>query len=417
MKSILGLFSRLPLLAAIIISMTSHVCGAAAYKVLHNFGSGADGFGPYGPPLLDNKGNLYGVTAVGGTGQCSDYGCGTVFALYRSHSGGWKEAILHSFTAGSDGALPWGGLIFDHAGDIYGTVVGDNGLGGKGVFRLSPDSQGWSNTVLYDKGSGPGLLMDNAGNLYGDIGPGDYYGAGAIGKLSSASNGWVYAQLYSYCGPSGCPNGDGEPAPPIWDGKGNLFGTTTDGGIAQPACWTSFGCGVIFEMTPSGDGTWTYHVLHRFASYPTDGQTPYGGLVMDASGNFYGTTEFGGDKTNGTVFKLAFTHGHWKKTVVWDFPDWHEGALPNSTLVVDKAGNLYGIGGGGNQGCGPYTCGVVFKLTPQKTGQWKYSAVHKFSGQDGNFPIGVIVDGKGNLFGTTSAGGTYNSGVAFEITP
>jgi uncharacterized repeat protein (TIGR03803 family) len=174
---------------------------------------------------------------------------------------------------------------------------------------------------------------------------------------------------------------------------------------------------VIFEMTPNGDGTWTYHVLHRFASYPTDGQTPYGGLVMDASGNFYGTTEFGGSKGNGTVFKLAFTHGHWKKTVVYDFPDWHNGALPNSTLVLDKAGNLYGIGGGGNQGCGPYTCGVVFKLTPQKTGKWKYSAVHKFTGPDGNFPIGVIVDGKGNIFGTTSNGGTYNAGVAFEITP
>jgi uncharacterized repeat protein (TIGR03803 family) len=271
--------------------------------------------------------------------------------------------------------------------------------------------------VLYMDGAGPGLLMDKAGNLYGDIGPGDYYGAGAIGKLSSTSNGWVYTQLYSYCGPPGCPDGDGEPAPPIWDGKGNMFGTTTDGGIAQPACWTSFGCGVIFEMTPTGDGTWTYHVLHRFASYPTDGQTPYGGLVMDASGNFYGTTEFGGSKGNGTVFKLAFTHGHWKKTVVYDFPDWHDGSLPNSTLVVDKVGNLYGIGGGGNQGCGPYTCGVVFKLTPQKNGQWTYSAVHKFTGPDGNFPIGVIVDGKGNLFGTTSAGGTYNSGVAFEITP
>jgi uncharacterized repeat protein (TIGR03803 family) len=174
---------------------------------------------------------------------------------------------------------------------------------------------------------------------------------------------------------------------------------------------------VIFEMTPNGDGTWTYHILHRFASYSADGQTPYGGLVMDASGNFYGTTEYGGAQGNGTVFKFSLTSGHWKKTVLYDFPSHGEGWGPDSTLVFDKAGNLYGVGGGGNQGCGPYTCGVVFKLAPQKNGQWKYSAVHKFSGPDGNFPIGVIVDDKGNLFGTTSNGGTYNAGVAFEITP
>jgi hypothetical protein len=104
------------------------------------------------------------------------------------------------------------------------------------------------------------------------------------------------------------------PPPPIWDGKGNLFGATTDGGIRQPACWTGEGCGVIFEMTPNRNGTWTYHILHHFASYPADGETPYGGLVLDAFGNFYGSTELGGVKGNGTVFKLAFTHSHWKKT-------------------------------------------------------------------------------------------------------
>jgi uncharacterized repeat protein (TIGR03803 family) len=393
---------------ALALALTSPAWGSPNYKVLHNFGSSSDGSIPYGPPTLDRAGNLYGVT-IGGPGY---YGNGVVFELTPHAKGNWKETIPYEFSGGQ-GAIPWGSLLLDGSGGLYGTMGGIEG----DVFRLSPASGGWTNSVLYMDGAGPGLLIDKAGNLYGDIGPGDYYGAGAIGKLSSTSNGWVYTQLYSYCGPPGCPDGDGEPAPPIWDGKGNMFGTTTDGGIAQPACWTSFGCGVIFEMTPTGDGTWTYHVLHRFASYPTDGQTPYGGLVMDASGNFYGTTEFGGSKGNGTVFKLAFTHGHWKKTVVYDFPDWHDGSLPNSTLVVDKVGNLYGIGGGGNQGCGPYTCGVVFKLTPQKNGQWTYSAVHKFTGPDGNFPIGVIVDGKGNLFGTTSAGGTYNSGVAFEITP
>jgi uncharacterized repeat protein (TIGR03803 family) len=88
-------------------------------------------------------------------------------------------------------------------------------------------------------------------------------------------------------------------------------------------------------MTPNRDGTRTYRILHRFASYPSDGETPYGSLVMDASGNLYGTTEYGGVQHNGTVFKLAFTGGHWNKTVVYDFPNWHDGALPSSTLVFD----------------------------------------------------------------------------------
>jgi uncharacterized repeat protein (TIGR03803 family) len=386
--------------------------------VLHSFDYGEQyQIGPpSGPLLLGAKGALYGTTGAGGVG-CRSFGCGVVFSISPGRDGHWHFAVLYQFQGGSDGSFPWGGLTRGPASTLYGTVMGDPGLDVGGVFELNPTGSGWTSTILYAQGAGPGLLIDNAGNLYGDLGPGDYYGAGAIGKLSSTSNGWVYTQLYSYCGPQGCPDCDGEPAPPIWDGNGNLFGTTTDGGIGQPACWTSFGCGVIFKMTPNGDGTWTYHILHRFASYPTDGQTPYGGLVMARSGDFYGTTEFGGVPGNGTVYKLSFTSGRWKKTVVYDFPNWHNGALPNSTLVIDKAGNLYGIGGGGNQGCGPYTCGVVFKLAPQKNGKWTYSVVHKFSGPDGNFPIGVIVDDKGNIFGTTSAGGIYNAGVAFEVTP
>src|SRR5580692_4908974 len=387
---------------------------ASRYKVLHSFNYGEQH--QIGPPVgalvLDKNGNLYGAAGVGGTG-CDPFGCGLVFELKRQQGGGWGFVVLYEFAGGTDGAYPSGSLIFDGKGNLYGTLDGNGRVDVGGVFELRSTSGGWSNTVLYGDNAGPGVVLDKLGNLYGEIGPGNYFHIGAIGELSPGSNGWVYADLANF-NPT---VGYGPPAPPIWDGKGNLFGTTTDGGIRQPACWTSFGCGVIFEMTPNGDGTWTYHILHRFASYATDGQTPYGSLVMDASGNFYGTTEFGGSKGNGTVFKFSFTGGHWKKSVVYDFPDWHDGALPNSTLVLDKAGNLYGIGGGGNQGCGPYTCGVVFKLTPQKKGPWIYSAVHKFSGPDGNFPIGVIVDGKGNIFGTTSAGGTYNFGVAFEITP
>jgi uncharacterized repeat protein (TIGR03803 family) len=138
---------------------------------------------------------------------------------------------------------------------------------------------------------------------------------------------------------------------------------------------------------------------------------------LDASGDLYGVTGLGGVHDQGTVFKFAFIGGHWKQTVLYDFPNCADGCFPGRTLVFDKLGNLYGVSDGGIADCGGYTCGVVFKIAPQKNGKWTYSVLHKFTGKDGAFPWGVIVDGKGNLFGTTENGGTYNSGVAFEITP
>ncbi|HXM64007.1 MAG TPA: choice-of-anchor tandem repeat GloVer-containing protein [Terriglobales bacterium] len=398
----------------------------AKFKILHNFGAANDGSGPFGPPVLDDEGNLYGATAAGGTGQCGDYGCGAVFELSPQPNGTWSEKLLHNFTAGSDGAIPWGGLIFDTSGDLYGTLQGDNGLGGSGVFELIPGRSGWSNIVIYTDGAGPGLLMDNARNLYGDMGPGRYEYYGAVAELSPGPLSWTYAALYSYCSKYGCPDGYDPPAPPIWDGKGNLYGTMTEGGIGKPACFSSFGCGVIFKMTPNGDGTWTYHVLHRFASSSTDGQWPYGSLVMDAAGNFYGSTWLGGANGrgnggygHGTVFKLAFSGGKWKETILYDFPNCNHGCMVEGTLALDKAGNLYGTAAGGTGNCGGYACGVVFKLAPQKNGKWKYSVLHDFSLSDGGVQpfYGVILDSKGNLFGVTSNFGKYNGGTAFEIMP
>jgi uncharacterized repeat protein (TIGR03803 family) len=389
--------------------------GGAKYKVLHDFGTGKDGAAPDGPLLFDGKKNLYGNTSGGGTGSCGGYGCGTVFELSPRPNGIWREKVLHDFAAGDDGALPWGGLVRDKKGDLYGTLIGDNGLGGSGVFELIPGRAGWSNALIYTQGAGPGLVIDSSGNLYGAMGSGQHK-YGAIAELSPSSMGWTYTALYSFC-VFQC--GFSPPAPPVWDGKGNLFGTTTFGGITQPPCYDSRGCGIAFEMTPSKDGTWAYHILHRFGSYATDGLAPYGGLVMDTSGNFYGTTIGGGAHGDGTVFKIVFTHGQWKKTTVYDFPpNCAEGCGPGTTLVFDKAGNLYGSDGGGLENCGGYPCGEVFKLTPQKNGRWKYTALYKFTGgTDGAGPNDVIVDDKAYIFGTTFSGGRYNAGVAFEITP
>ena len=386
--------------------------GAPKYRVLHNFGAGNDGAFPSGPLLLDKRGNLYGDTGGGGA-----YSYGMVFELIRHADGTWGESAVHEFADSGDGADPVGNLVSDDTGDLYGTLKGA-GPGQTAVFELEPGSGSWDFSMLYTQGVGPGLLLDKSGNLYGDIGPGDYYGAGAIGELSLGSKGWNYTQLYSFCSQHDCADGRSPVAAPIWDTHGNLYNTTYYGGIGQPKCWTTFGCGVVFQMTPKGDGTWTYRILHRFASFPTDGQTPSGGLAMGASGDLYGVTALGGVHNNGTIFKFTpSANGHWKQTVLFDFPaSCVEGCGPNGTLVFDKAGNLYGAASGGLADCQGYTCGVIFKLTPQAGGKWKYGVVHKFNGSDGGFPYGVILDDKGNLYGTTQAFGAYGYGVAFEIT-
>jgi hypothetical protein len=390
--------------------------GASKYKILHTFGSGRDGSLPSGPLLLSGNAELFGSTYNGGTGSCGDYGCGMTFELQHRADGHWNEIVLHDFTGGQDGAIPVGNMVSNGTGRMYGTLSGD--ISGQGaIFELKQVSKRWTLGLIYQHQEfSPGLLLDDSGDLIGFIGAGDY-GSGAVGKLSPGPKGWTYTQFYSFCNPHSCPDGDDPEFPLSWDAHGNLYGTTFFGGNGPPQCPGSLGCGVAFQMTPNSDGTWTYHVMHRFANFPTDGQYPDGGLAVDASGATYGVTGYGGVHGQGTVFKMTpSTGGHWKQSVLYDFPNCADGCFPGRTLVFDKLGSLYGVASGGLQDCGN-TCGVVFKLAPQKNGKWNYSVMHKFTGKDGNSPWGVIVDDKGNIFGTTSAGGTYNSGVAFEITP
>ena len=388
------------LLAAMALALVSAAQAAPKFKILHAFGKGSDGGGLWGSLVLDAEGNLYGTTSGGGGDGCNGSGCGTVFELSPHADGHWRETIIHRFD-GTDGAYPMDGLAFDATGDLYG--MGNQGFGT--VFELFPGQGHWDIALLLDSGDQATLVLDQQGNLYGPFGGGEYSG-GVISELVKA-DGWADEWLYSFCPKGGkCLDGAIPFAGVTWGPDGSLYGTTTSGG--------SGGYGVVFRLTPQQDGTWKETVLHSFPAFLHDGQKPYEGVVLDQAENVYGATAQGGSSTNcGVIFKLApQANGKWKETILYNFPKVSRGCTAN-TPGLDSQGNLWGTAQGGTSGNG-----VVFELTPQASGKWKYSAVHQFNWNDGSFPgAAVIFDGKGNLYGTTILGGTYGNGVVFELTP
>jgi hypothetical protein len=402
-------------IAAVVLLLTVVPAAWAAtrYKILHTFTGGKDGGLVGSGVALDAGGNPYGMTYYGGTGTgCSgDGGCGVIFRLSPQAGGHWKEKALFDLTKETGGANYGAGLLFNSSGNLFGSTGAQYPGGPSYIFELTPGNGEWNFSPIYEP-SGYCLVFDQAGSLYGCIGP-----STGFAELSPGSGGWIYTDIWDDPCNGTCPDGAGGTAPLTWDEKGNLYGTMLFGGNYPPKCHGEGGCGTAFQMTPNGDGTWTYHVLHRFAATETDGYYPYAGLTVDAFGNAYGLTSEGGKYGTGTFFKLTpAKSGLWKETILYEFPNCLDGCVPSFTLVSDQAGNLYSSGGGGLD-CGGTSCGTVFKFSPQKNGSWKYSVVHKFDGNDGAFPYGVVLDSKGNIFGTTMQGGKYNMGVAFEITP
>jgi hypothetical protein len=386
------------------------------YRILHTFTGGNDGGLIDSGFAVDADGNPYGMTSQGGSGTPCGYstGCGVIFKLSPGANGRWRETVLLNFTDNTGSGGNDTNLLFDSADNLFGSTVGIDYK--EYIFELTPAPGQWNFNPIYNTG-GYCLVFDAAGNLYGCIGQGKY-GGGAFGELSPGSDGWIYTDLYSFCPPPQyCSAGQEPQAPLTWDAHGNLCGTMLLGGNGPPLCPGSGGCGVAFQLAHNPNGTWTYNVLWRFAATKTDGYYPYAGLTVDAAGAAYGATVYGGKYDNGTFYKLTPTKsGPWKETILYQFPNCDDGCGPSFTLVADKAGNLYGSAGGGSTACG-YGCGVIFELSPQKNGAWKYTVLHKFTGADGAFPYGVVLDGKGNLFGATEQGGKYNMGVVFELTP
>ena len=269
-----------------------------------------------------------------------------------------------------------------------------------------------------------GLVFDSAGNLYGTTAFGGraqcFAGCGTVYKLTPISGGgWSYRVIYAF---HGGHDGASPTGTLTLDLAGNLYGTTQGGGSNA---WSG-GCGTVFELAPSSGGGWTENVLYRFSG--TNGQQPYAGLTLDAAGNIYGTTFVGGSGNClggcGVAFELTPSGGQWNETVLYNFTGGNDGAAPVAPMIFDANGNLYGTASTGGVGsCGGATCGVVFELTPSGSG-WTENVLYSFKGgkQDGGSPLGALVfDPSGNLYGTTSNGGSQacndGCGTVFELTP
>jgi len=390
--------------------------GSGSETVVYSFAGSSDPKHPYAGLIFDKVGNLYGTTEFGGT-----YNQGTVFGITRNSGGSWTETVLYNFTGGADGGQPTASLVFDTAGNLYGTTgFGGNGncnLGCGTAFQLTPGSGGWTQTVLYTfTGGSDGrepyarLLFDAAGNLYGttllggNIGSACSTGCGTVFKLTRGSGGWTESVPYAFAGGSdGASPYDGL----VFDKAGNLYGTTYAGGTA--------GKGAVFKLTPTSSG-WTESVIYSFIGGSV-GKHPFGGLILDAAGNLYGTA-FQGGRGYGVVFQLMpNTNGSWTENVLHALGN-APAAYPVAGLVMDSAGNLYGTSmlGANQNSCGG-GCGTLFKLTAGTGGAFTFAVIHAFgNGTDGYHPTGdLIVDSAGNLYGTTKAGGAAGSGMVFKI--
>ena len=356
----LAIVVMLLFLIFVFLSLTAQPAQGQTYRVIHNFTGGADGAGPFVGIMIDVSGNLYGTTWGGGEGY------GVVFEMSRKSSN-WVLTPLYAFEGGNDGMFPYAGVISDASGALYGTTSRGGSSQWGTVFKLSPSpatavsiAAPWTESILFNftLGSDGGfpndaVVFDQAGNLYGTTyfggnRDGYYcttYGCGTVFKLAPSSGGWTESVLHSFTG----GNDGGYPfAGVVFDQVGNLYGTSI-----------GTGCGNVFQLAPSGSG-WTETVLYNFSS--GDGCEPAAGVALDQAGNLYGATLFGGFDWHGTVFELSPSNGNWNFSLLYRFVEDTGGGVgpsdctsvnpkgPISSLTLDSAGELYGT----TQGEGDY---------------------------------------------------------------
>ena len=366
--------------SAVLLSLAASAPPAQAeaytHSILHHFeGGAAEGSYPWGSLILDPQGNLYGATARGGVLQW-----GTVFKLDPSGN----VTVLQAFGPPVPLASPKG-LLMDASGNLYGTAAagGPNNLGG--VFRLAPS--GAFSLLAKDVCARAALIMDNSGLLYGtDVGC--YDSGGSVFKLDPSTG--AFTILHPFAGGPG--DGRKPAGSLLMDAAGNLYGTTRNGGPSD--------AGTVFKLEPTGNFT----LLHSFEGV-ADGSSPESDLVMDTAGNLYGTASEGGSFGGGTLFRLDDSGNNF--TVLRHLAD-HDGVYPLAGLVIDSGGNLYGTTNYGGAG----GLGTVFQLDPSGN----CTVLHSFNWDDGAGPrAGLLLDASGNLYGTTYQGGSRNGGTLFKL--
>jgi uncharacterized repeat protein (TIGR03803 family) len=386
---------------------------AQSYSVVYSFQCGPnDGSGPYGDLIADSVGNLYGTTQFGGSSATPEtLGYGTVFEVSATGT----EAVLHSFAGPpTDGSQPYAGLVRDAAGNLYGTTAYGGAYDYGTVFEVAASG---AETILHSFTGGKdeaqplgNLLLDSSGNLYGTA-AGEFTGQfGTVFRLAPSGK---IMELYTF---AGTPNDGSFPRSGlIHDGAAGLYGTTEGGGL--------YLSGTVFELNKAGPDT----ILYNFTG-ESDGGGPAANLIHDAAGNLYGTTIEGGNTPAGCDFDTYFGCGTvfkvtpgGQETVLYAFTGGADGGVPFSDLVMDSKGNLYGtasIGGISNNelcaGDGEPVCGVVFQVSAAG----KEKVLHSFTGvPDGSQPYGGLLRLGNNLYGTTYIGGTEQCGTVYRVTP
>jgi uncharacterized repeat protein (TIGR03803 family) len=399
--------------AVLMFAMLAHAAGK--YTVVRTFNPSAGGVLPAGGLLMDADGNFFGTNSQGGTNNG-----GTIFELIPNGPGGFTYKTLYECSRNFDCTLPVGSLVMDSAGNLYGSTLFGN------VFKLTRTASGaWIASVVHQFGAQiappSSLILDASGNLYGINPTGGRSNLGYVFELSHSQGGWSLTHLHDFGGSDGAATSgktENQVAGLTFDTQGNLYGATVAGGTSK-SC--SGGCGVIFKLTNNA-GIWRETVIHSLNG--TDGANPIAPLMIDTDGNLFGTASNGGAKNFGSAFELSHISGSWRTRVLHSFTGTHlDGEFPDSPLVMDQIGNLYGTtesGGADHQSCDVFNdhgCGMVFELSPNGT-QWKETILKAFSGgTDGAFPQGVVLDHAGNLLGAAQGGGRLFEGLIFEIAP
>ena len=390
------------------------LASAQVYKKIFDFNSNSVGTYPNGSLVFDSAGNLYGTAGGGGSCSVVSSGCGLVFELSPTSGGGWTETILHTFS-GADGNFPTAGVVFDSKGNLYGTTYEGGAFNKGAVFELSPTASGWQEQVLYSfTGAGDGHIPE-----YGVVvdSAGNVYGTTVLGGSNHEG---VLFQLTG-SGSSWTENvllnfnsSNGTGASPLaFDAAGNLYGTFGGGG----GNYNPYRLGTIYELSPNGSGGWTHSIFFTFTSTFKTGSAPAWGVTFDSSGNLYGTTngavpiaDFAGE-----VFELSAPD--WAETSLFRLQDstteHNQRESFSGPLTLDALGNIYGSVQESGTGCCVPDDGFVFRTGPSGL------ATFAFPLQQPNnrlYPLGgLAVDGQGNVYGATRPEFSGSTGSVFEV--